>query len=144
MFSQLARHTSTILRRSHPFMPWPPSSLGALHLSPISRVYSWSSQSQPANWSHLNDIYSRQVDVKPRESPMSPEERWAMQSRARNLMPPRGPYAGNAVLSLESHDFLIYHPRTECRGEKRERCRRSEQATVHLTEEQGCLRAQAG
>ncbi|KAI0006012.1 hypothetical protein BJV74DRAFT_13670 [Russula compacta] len=99
MLSELARHTSTILRRSSPFVPWPPSSLGALHLSPIFRVYSWSSQSQPANWSHLNDIYSRSVDVKPRESPMSPDERWAMQSRARmaSLMPPRGPYAGRSV-----------------------------------------------
>ena len=96
MFSQLIRHTSTIFRRSHPFVSCSPSSLSALHLSPISRVYSWSSQSQPANWSHLSDIYSKAVGMRSREHPMSPDANWTTQSRSRmqNLRPPKGPYAG--------------------------------------------------
>jgi hypothetical protein len=111
MLSQLAHHTTTILRRSRLFAPWPPSTLGAFHFSPIFRGHSWSSQSQPANWSHLNDIYSKVVDVKPKETLLSPEERWAVQSRARmaNLTPPKGPYAGRVLPSVEPHDFLIYH-----------------------------------
>jgi hypothetical protein len=111
MLSQLAHHTTTILRRSRLFAPWPPSALGAFHFSPIFRGHSWSSQSQPANWSHLNDVYSKVVDVKPKETLLSPEERWAVQSRARmaNLTPPKGPYAGRVLHSVEPHDFLIYH-----------------------------------
>ena len=145
MFSQLIRHTSTILRRSHPFVSCSPSSLSALHLSPISRVYSWSSQSQPANWSHLNDIYGKGVEMRPQEHPMSPDANWTTQSRNKlaNLRPPKGPYAGKAFPSLKLHDFLIYQSRKECRREKRKRCRCTEHTPVHLAEEQGCPRTQA-
>ncbi|KAI0302008.1 hypothetical protein BC826DRAFT_986609 [Russula brevipes] len=99
MLSQLAHHTTAILRRSRFFAPWPPSTLGAFHFSPIFRGHSWTSRSQPANWSYLNDIYSKAVDVKPKETLLSPEERWAVQSRTRlaNLTPPKGPYAGRSV-----------------------------------------------
>ena len=110
MFFQLIRHTSTILRKSRPFVPWLPSSLSASHFSPVFRLYSWSGQSQPANWSHLNDIYSRAVDVRSQDPPMSPDASWATQSRSRmpHLRPPKGPYAGNIILSFQLHDFLIY------------------------------------
>jgi len=144
MFSQLIHHTSAILRRSHPFKPWPPP-LHVLRLYPNSRAHSWSGQSESANWNHLNDLYGRLASNKPRELPMSADERWAMQSRIKtgSLMPPKGPYAGNVVLLLETHEFLMYQFRKECRSEKRKRCRGTEQATVHLTEEQDCLRTQA-
>jgi len=99
MFSRLIRRTSTTLHRSHPFIPRLPSSLSAVDFSLIFRAHSWSTQSQPANWSHLSDIYSRGVDMRPREPPMSPDARWAMQSHARmaNLRPPKGPYAGKNI-----------------------------------------------
>ena len=99
MFSRLIRRTSTTLHRSHPFIPRLPSSLSAVDFSLIFRAHSWSTQSQPANWSHLSDIYSRAVDVRPREPPMSPDARWAMQSHTRmaNLRPPKGPYAGKNI-----------------------------------------------
>ena len=93
MFSQLVHRTNAVFRAAHPFIP---SSLGALQCSHMFRAYSWSTHSQTANWSHLNDIYSKAVDVKSKERPSTPDERWAMQSRSRmaNLKPPKGPYAG--------------------------------------------------
>jgi len=96
MLSQLVHRTNAILRKPRPFIPWLPSSLGPLQCSHIFRAYSWSSQSQTANWSYLSDVYSRPVDVKSEERPSSPDERWAMQSRSRmaSLKPPKGPYAG--------------------------------------------------
>jgi hypothetical protein len=136
---------STILRGSRPFVSRLPPPLGASQISHIFRVHSWSNISQPANWSHLNDIYSRAVDTRSKELPGTPDERWAMQSRSRmaTLTAPKGPYAGKTILPSNPHDFLIYQSRTECRGEKRKRCRRTEQATIHLTEEQGAVRTQA-
>jgi len=96
MLSQFVHRTNAILRGPRPFIQWLPSSCGALQCPPIFRAYSWSSQSQRANWSHLNDVYSRAVDVKPKGLPSSPDERWAVQSRFRmaSLKPPKGPYAG--------------------------------------------------
>ena len=110
MFSQLIRHTSTILSRSRPLVPWLPSSLSVLHFPPVLRLYSWSSQSQPANWSHLSDIYSRAVDLGPQETATSPDASWAEQSRSRmsNLSPPKGPYAGKVILYFKLHNFLIH------------------------------------
>ena len=99
MFSQLVHRVNAVLRGARPSVPWPPSPLGALQCSHIFRAYSWSSQSPTANWSYLNDIYSRAVDVKSKERQNSPDERWAMQSRSRmaSLKPPKGPYAGTTV-----------------------------------------------
>ncbi|KAI0281370.1 hypothetical protein BGY98DRAFT_208540 [Russula aff. rugulosa BPL654] len=99
MLSQLVHRTNAILRGARPFTPWLPSSLGALQCSHIFRAYSWSGQPQTANWTHLNDIYSRVVDVKSKEGPSTPDERWAVQSRSRmaSLKPPKGPYAGRSV-----------------------------------------------
>jgi hypothetical protein len=99
MLSPLVHRTNAILRGARPFIPWLPSSLGPLQRSHVFRAYSWSSQSQTANWSHLNDIYSRAVDVKSTEHPSTPDERWATQSRSRmaSLKPPKGPYAGTTV-----------------------------------------------
>lgn len=104
MLSQLVRRTNAILRERRPFIPWLPSPLGPLQCSHIFRAYSWSStqsQSQTANWNHLDDIYSRRVDVKSKELPSSPDERWAIQSRSRMaiLKAPKGPYAGTTVFS---------------------------------------------
>jgi hypothetical protein len=143
--SLFVHRANTILRVSRPFISWLPSSLGASQFSHILRVHSWSSLSQPANWSHLNDIYSRAVDTKSKEQPSSPDERWAMQSHRKMaaLTPPKGPYAGKNRSSLEPHDFLMYQSREECRGEKRKRCRGTGQATIHLTEEQSTVRTQA-
>ncbi len=109
MLSQLVHRTNTILRGSRPFIPLP-SSLGSSQCSHIFRAYSWSSESQTANWSHLNDIYGRAVDVKPRELPNSPDERWAMQSRSRiaGLKQPKGPYAGMAIFSPSNLMFFSY------------------------------------
>ena len=109
MLSQLIHGTNTILRRSRLFFPWLPSSLGALQISHVFRVHSWPSQSKPPNWSHLNDTYSRAVDVK-KELPSSPDERWAMQSRSRmaTLTSPKGPYAGKAVLSSSNPTTFSY------------------------------------
>ncbi|KAN0123877.1 hypothetical protein V8E52_002367 [Russula decolorans] len=99
MLSRLVHRTNTISRGARPFIPWLPSSLGPLQCSHIFRAYSWSNQSQTANWSHLNDIYSRAVDVKSNDRPNSPDERWAIQSRSRmaTLKPPKGPYAGRSI-----------------------------------------------
>lgn len=99
MLSQLVHRTNTILRGSRHFIPWLPSSPGALQISHIFRSHSWSSQSKPANWSHLNDLYTRTVNVKTQERPSTPDERWAMQSRSRmaTLTPPKGPYAGKTI-----------------------------------------------
>jgi ribosomal protein S21 len=99
MLSQLVHRTNAIFRGPRPFTPWLPSLLGPLPCSHIFRAYSWSNQSQTANWNHLNDVYSRPVDVKSKEGPNSPDERWAMQSRSRmaSLKPPKGPYAGTTV-----------------------------------------------
>lgn len=99
MLSQLVHRTNAILRGARPFTPWLPSSLGALQCSHIFRAYSWSGQPQTANWSHLNDIYSRVVDVKSKEGSNTPDERWAVQSRSRmaSLKPPKGPYAGTTI-----------------------------------------------
>ena len=96
MLSQLVHRTNAILRGARPFIPWLPSSLGPLQCSHIFRAYSWSGQSETANWTHLNDIYSRVVDVKSKGHHSTPDERWAIQSRSRmaNLKPPKGPYAG--------------------------------------------------
>lgn len=124
MFYQLIRHTSTILRRS-----CSPSSLSSLHHSPISRAYSWSGQSQPANWGHLSNVYGKGVEMSQREDPMSPDASWTTQSRNRMqiLRPPKGPYAGKTLPpSVGVHDFLIYQSRKECRSEKRQRCRCTE------------------
>jgi hypothetical protein len=146
MLSQLVHRTNAILRVTRLSIPWSPSSFGALQCSHIFRAYSWSSQSPTANWSHLNDVYSRTVDVKS-ERPNSPDERWAMQSRSRmaSLRPPKGPYAGKTILPspLKPRGFLIYQSRKEYRSESRKRCRRTESATIHLAEEQGCHRTQA-
>jgi ribosomal protein S21 len=108
----LVHRTNAILRGSRPSFPWLPSSLGALQISHIFRGHSWSSQSKPANWSHLNDIYSRAVDVKSRERPSSPDERWAIQSRSRmaTLMPPKGPYAGKSFFPLNPTSFSYTSP----------------------------------
>jgi ribosomal protein S21 len=99
MFSQVVHRTNTILHGARPFALRLPSSLGALQCSHIFRAYSWSGQPQTANWSHLNDVYNRVVDVKSEERPNTPDERWAMQSRIRmaSLKPPKGPYAGATV-----------------------------------------------
>ena len=145
MFSQLVHHTASILR-ARPFTPHIPSSLGALQIPLIRRNNSWSGQPQAANWSHLNDIYSRgAINMNTEERPSSPDERWAVQSRSRmtTLTAPKGPYAGKAVVSFKPHDFLIYQSREECRGERWKRCRRTEQVTIHPTEKQGCVRTQA-
>jgi len=124
MLFQLIHRTNTILRGSRPFIPRLPSSFGALQSTHVFRAYSWSSQSEPANWSHLNDIYSRAVDVKPREHPISPDERWAIHSRDRmaSLKPPKGPYAGRTFSPFEPHGFLTYQSRKECRSERWKRC----------------------
>jgi ribosomal protein S21 len=108
---QLVHRTNAILRGARPLIPWLPSSLGPLQCSHIFRAYSWSSQSQTANWSHLNDVYSRAVDVKSKELPNSPDERWAMQSRSKmaNLKPPKGPYAGTTVFSPLSNLEAFSH-----------------------------------
>src|SRR6266849_7508191 len=102
MLPQLVHRTNAILRGARPFIPWLPSSLGASQCSHIFRAYSWSNNSQTANWSHLNDIYSRAVDVKADEQPSTPDERWAIQSRSKmaNLKPPKGPYAGTSIFFL--------------------------------------------
>ena len=94
MLSPLVHRTNAVLRGARPFIPWLPSSLGVLQCSHIFRAYS-----QPANWSHLNHIYSTTVNVKSQESPSTPDERWAAQSRSSmaNLKPPKGPYAGMAI-----------------------------------------------
>jgi hypothetical protein len=146
MLSQLVHRTNAILRGARPFTPWLPSSLGALQCSHIFRAYSWSGQPQTANWSHLNDIYNRVVDVKSKEGPNTPDERWAVQSRSRmaSLKPPKGPYAGTTIFfPFKPQGFLIYQPRKECRSEKRKRCRGTEYATIHLAEKQGCHGTQA-
>ena len=142
MFSQLIHHTTSILR-ARPFIPQLPSSL---QFPLIFRHYSWSNQPRTANWSHLNDLYSPgAVNVKTGDHQSSPDERWATQSRSRmaTLRPCKGPYAGKTVVSFKPHDFLIHQPREERRGEKRKRCRRTEQVTIHPTEKQGCVRTQA-
>jgi len=92
MLSRFAHYIPAI----HPPIPWLPSSLGRSRIPTFFRAYSWSSQSQPANWSHLNDIYGKVVDVNPKGPPMSPEERWSMLSRSRISTPPKGPYAGRS------------------------------------------------
>ena len=148
MLSQLVHRTNAILRGARPFIPWLPSSVGSLQCSHIFRAYSSSSHSQTPNWSHLNDIYIRAVDVKGKESPSTPDERWATQSRSRmaNLKSPKGPYAGMTTSPpppLQPQGFLIYQPRKECRSEKRKRCRGTEYVTTHLAEEQGYHRTQA-
>ncbi len=131
MLSRLLHYIPAI----RPPIPCLPSSLG------LSRMYSWSSQSQPANWSHLNDIYGKAVDVNPKGTSMSPEERWDMLSRSRTTIStlPRGPYAGKLVRYIEATNFS-YVSRKEFRGETWQRCRCTEQATVHPAEEQGCSR----
>jgi hypothetical protein len=128
MSAHLIRHISTILRRSRPLVPSLSSPLSALHFSPVFRLYSWSGQSQPANWSHLSDVYSRGVDLRPQETSTSPDASWAEHSRSRmpNLRPPKGPYAGKTTLFFELHDLLIYQSREEYRSEKRKRFRRAE------------------
>lgn len=83
--------------------PWLPSSLTLSRPLGFLRTYSWSSQSQPANWSHLNNIYGNGVDVNPKGLSMSPEERWYMLSRSRTATStlPKGTYAGKVVLCVE-------------------------------------------
>jgi ribosomal protein S21 len=110
MFSQLVHRANTILRGSPHFIPWLPSSPGAVQISHIFRSHSWSSQSQPANWSHLNDVYTRAVKVKTQERPSSPDERWAMQSRSKmaTLTPPKGPYAGKTNFSHSNPTTFSY------------------------------------
>jgi hypothetical protein len=105
MLSQLVHRTNTILRGARPFIPWLPSPLAPLQCSHIFRAYSWSSQPQTANWTHLNDLYSKAVDVKSKERPNSPDEKWATQSRSRmaHLKPPKGPYAGTTVFFSPSN-----------------------------------------
>ena len=98
MLSRFAHYIPAI----RPPIPWLPSSLGPSRIPAFFRTYSWSSQSQPANWSHLNDIYGKSVDLNPKGPPMSPEERWDMLSRSRILTLPKGPYAGKVVLYVES------------------------------------------
>jgi hypothetical protein len=96
MLSPLVRYISAI-------RPPIQSSLGLSRPLGFLRPYSWSSQSQPANWSHLNDIYGKAVDVNPKGPSMSPEERWYMLSRSRTATStlPKGPYAGKFVLCVE-------------------------------------------
>jgi hypothetical protein len=127
MSSHLIRHTSTILRRSR-LVPWPSSTLSALHFSPVLRLYSWSGQSQPANWSHLSEVHSRGLDLRPQETSTSPDGRWGEQSRSKvpNLRPPKGPYAGKTIFSFKLHHFLMYQSREEYRSEKWKRFRRAE------------------
>ena len=105
MLSQLVHRTNAILRGPRPFIPWLPSSFGALQHSHILRAYSWSGQSQTANWSHLNDVYSRAVNVEQNGPSNSPDERWAVQSRFRmaSLKSPKGPYAGTTVFPPPSN-----------------------------------------
>ncbi|KAN0133752.1 hypothetical protein V8E53_008476 [Lactarius tabidus] len=92
MLSPLVRYISAI-------RPPIQSSLGLSRPLGFLRPYSWSSQSQPANWSHLNDIYGKAVDVNPKGPSMSPEERWYMLSRSRTATStlPKGPYAGRSI-----------------------------------------------
>ena len=99
MLSRFAHYIPAI----RPPIPWLPSSLGPSRIPAFVRTYSWSGQSQPANWSHLNDIYGKAVDVNPKGSSMSPDERWYMLSRSRTAIStlPKGPYAGKVVLCVE-------------------------------------------
>jgi len=94
MLSRLVSHIPPI----RPSIQWLPSSLGLSRPLVYLRTYSWSSQSQPANWSHLNDIYGKAVDVNPKGPSMSPEERWYMLSRSKTAVStlPKGPYAGRS------------------------------------------------
>ena len=96
MLSRLVHYIPAI----RPPIPWLPSSLGISRPPVVLRMYSWSSQSQPANWSHLNDIYGKAVDVNPKAPSMTPEERWYMLSRSRTAIStlPKGPYAGKIIL----------------------------------------------
>ncbi|KAH9079389.1 hypothetical protein EDB83DRAFT_2342343 [Lactarius deliciosus] len=92
--SRLVHYIPTV----RPLIPWLPSPVGLSRPPVFLRLYSWSSQSQPANWSHLNDIYGKAVDVNPKGTPMSPEEKWYMLSRSRTAIStlPKGPYAGRS------------------------------------------------
>jgi hypothetical protein len=108
MLSRLVNYIPAI----RPPIPWLPSSLGLSRPPASLRLYSWSSQSQPANWSHLNDIYGKAVDVNPKGPSMSPDERWSMLSRSRTAIStlPKGPYAGKIILDVESTICLFMCP----------------------------------
>ena len=91
---------SRLVNYIRPPIPWLPSSLAISRPPAFLRLYSWSSQSQTANWSHLNDIYGKVVDVK--GPSMTPEERWSMLSRSRTAIStlPKGPYAGKVATDI--------------------------------------------